>query len=71
LIVKVKIVSTRSVATFWSISPFQLQFGFWRELAFLLVVRRIRQEVWGGVLPGLQKVIWEGVVLVDKEVAVV
>jgi hypothetical protein len=56
---------------FWSISPFQLQFGFWRELAFLLVVRRIRQEVWGGILPGLRKVIWEGVVLVDKEVAVV
>jgi hypothetical protein len=71
LIVKVKIVSTRSVATFWSISPFQLQFGFWVELAFLLVVRRNRQEVWGWIFARLRKVIWEGVVLVDKEVAVV
>jgi hypothetical protein len=71
LIVKVKIVSTRSVATFWSISPFQLQFRFWMELAFLLVVRRNRQEVWGWIFARLRKVIWEGVVLADKEVAVV
>jgi hypothetical protein len=41
------------------------------ELAFLLVVQRSRQEVWGWIFARLRKVIWEGVVLVDKEVAVV
>jgi hypothetical protein len=41
------------------------------ELAFLPVVRRDRQEVWGWIFARLRKVIWEGVVLVDKEVAVV
>jgi hypothetical protein len=41
------------------------------ELAFLLVVRRSKQEVWGWIFARLRKVIWEGVVLVDKEVAVV
>jgi hypothetical protein len=35
-------------------------------LAFLLVVRRNRQEVWGWIFARLRKVIWEGVVLVDK-----
>jgi hypothetical protein len=41
------------------------------ELAFLLVVRRNRQEVWSWIFARLQTVIWEGLALVDKEVAVV
>jgi hypothetical protein len=72
LIVKVKIVSTRSVATFGQFLLFNCNSdsggGSW---LFYWWYGGIGKSSGDGSFARLRKVIWEGVVLVDKEVAVV